>query len=125
LRQHLNEFQPQVIHLPWWLDNHVDHYEVSRLLVAALPASSGDVQLGLSGLWTPLPRGMTAAEGSESHPSHLEAIACHSSQLAELDYVAVSCGLVKWEANEAPWYMSARDYFGAFKRSGSHRRWYR
>jgi LmbE family N-acetylglucosaminyl deacetylase len=125
LRHHLAEFQPQVIHLPWWLDNHIDHYEVSRLLAAALPDNSGDLQLGLSGLWTPLPRGMAAADGGEPHPSQLEAIACHTSQLAELDYVAVSCGLIKWQENESLWCLSARDYFGAFKRSGSHRRWYR
>ena len=126
LRQHLEEFKPTRILMPWWLDNHVDHFELTRVLRAAWPTGFPSCTLSLTGFWTPLPFGANVPV----HAKLEEALRQHESQLTSLDYVASFAGLNAWYggSSERPssrtWDVPAKDYFAAFKESGSGLRRY-
>jgi len=119
-REILRAFKPTEVCLPWWLDNHIDHYEATRLLLAARDSYTNDLKVSLSGFWTPLPR-------ATAHPNLLSAINCHQSQLAEVDYAQAAVAAHNWQGWQfgGQQLLAVDDYLKAFKLSGSHKRYYR
>jgi len=124
------EFDPDRIHLVWWADDHVDHYEVSRLLRAALPTGYGDVTLAVCGVWAPLPGRALLPLDAGMRRRKDEAVRAYRSQLAAVDYLRVEHGLARWHARdrdgadyaESFWVLPAADYLAAFRASGADRR---
>jgi hypothetical protein len=126
LRRHLTEFCPQEIMLPWWPDNHVDHFEVTRVLKAAWQPRLQDCNLRLSGFWTPLPFG----ECCPLNPKVADALKTHKSQLTGVNYLRVFQGLSCWHGDgqrdmSRSWLLPSKEYFSAFRRSGVGKRRYR
>ena len=118
------DFQPTRVLIPWWLDNHIDHFETTRVLAAASARMAPNFEVAATGFWTPLPGGHAVAH----HPLKDRAIACHASQLTDVDYLACAQGLSRWgggEANERYWLLSADAYLRRFRASGSSQRRYR
>ncbi len=128
LRRLLTEFRPQRVHLPWWGDGHVDHYETNRVLLAAWPAALAGAEIAAGAFWTPLPSGTLLPVG----PGKEAALRCHASQLAEVDYARAAAGLERWNARrldgveraELHLVLPAEDYWRRFRRSGAGRRLY-
>ncbi len=133
LRRLLEEFQPDRVHLPWWMDNHVDHYEANRVLRAAWPRGPAwaDVEIAACGLWTPLPGGRALALEGELAACKAAAVACHRSQIREVDYARAGRGLDLWYGRdlERPGpaerflCLPAAAWWRAFRQSGADRRW--
>ncbi|MCH2111419.1 MAG: PIG-L family deacetylase, partial [Planctomycetes bacterium] len=124
LRRLMVDFHPTRVLLPWWLDNHIDHFETTRVLAAAAQGQALDFEIAATGFWTPLPGGHAVAH----HPLKEQALACHSSQLDEVDYLACAKGLSRWgggDPNERYWCLPAREYLRRFAASGAARRRYR
>ena len=128
----LDDFQPTRIHSLWWAENNVDHYQMNRLLRAAMPKSLRHCELAMGGVWSPLPviPGVTqslALKGGIAQ-KQVAALSAHTSQIKEVDYLRVSAGLNAWNGRfgqgpaENFLVMPAQDYWRAFDQSGSKRR---
>lgn len=130
LRSLLREFAPERVHLVWWMDNHVDHYETSRLLRAAWPAGLSGARIAATGTWAPLPGAALLALNAAAQRRKEAALRRHASQLRAVDYLRAARGLTAWNARDLPgaehaesyWETEAETYFAAFRASGADRR---
>lgn len=132
----LADFEPERVHLTWWLDNHVDHYEANRMARDAWPQRLKNVPICASGAWTPLPFGATVPIEPEHVEPWEQAFRCHASQLKEVDYIRAGRGLGAWYAQSSPrecpsgqaeryWVLPAAEYWARFHESGVDRRIWR
>ena len=128
LRALLQEFEPDRVYLPWWCDNHVDHYESNRVLQAAWPWRSGGPEICAAGSWTPLAGNALVSLDGDAAKRRAAALSCHESQLAVLDYARVCDGLATWYGRdlgrpaECFQHMPGAEYWQAFRTSGAARR---
>ncbi|RMH03927.1 MAG: hypothetical protein D6702_04520, partial [Planctomycetota bacterium] len=125
LRRLIEEFAPERIHLPWWGDGHVDHYETARVFAAARPRRGGPEEVALSSFWTALPGGQRLPW----RPERDAALRRHASQLAEVDYLRAGRGLGRWLGGaegpaERHLVLAAGEYARLFRASGAARRAY-
>lgn len=128
LRRLIADFQPERIHLPWWGDGHVDHFETNRVLLAALPRAQRCVEIAAGAFWTPLPSGASLPHSAAKD----RALGCHRSQLATVDYHRAGRGLSRWNARDLPGVahaerhllLPAPDYLRRYRLSGASRRCY-
>jgi LmbE family N-acetylglucosaminyl deacetylase len=130
LRALLEEFAPERTHVVWWADNHVDHYETARVLMAAWPRRLARARIAASGTWAPIPVGTPLPLTAALRARKDLAVLAHASQLAVVDYLRAERGLTRWQAAgldgiahaERYWEASADDWFAAFRASGAARR---
>lgn len=124
----IQDFEPDLVHLPWWGENHVDHFEAVRLAAAAWPSSLGDCHLAMGSFWSALPVAQAAA--LPVHPARARALACHASQLADVNYLRCNEGLLAWngrrasEPKELHVLGRAESCFARMREHGALRRWY-
>lgn len=91
-QQVLQNFQPDLIYLPSFLDRHADHFTANRLLQAALVKN---VQVAAYEIWTPhIPNRLI--DISRQIAIKQKAMQAYASQLAQLDYEAALLGLNRY-----------------------------
>lgn len=130
LRRLLEEFQPERTHVVWWADNHVDHYECSRLLRAAWPDSLAGARIAAAGTWAPIPAAAILPLDQNLRQRKDAAIRAYVSQLQIVEYLRAERGLGRLHAQgrtdaryvERYWECEAAEYFAAFRASGADRR---
>lgn len=130
LRALLEEFAPERTHVVWWADNHVDHYETARVLMAAWPRRLAQTRIAAAGTWAPIPAGAPLALTADLRARKDRAVQAHASQLAVVDYLRAERGLTRWQAAGATgathveryWEAAAEAWFDCFRRSGAARR---
>jgi N-acetylglucosamine malate deacetylase 1 len=92
LREILETERPDLVYLPHFLEQHPDHYAVSRILLDALKSSSIRVQCLGYEVWTPLfPNCFVKID--EVVEVKKSALAQYESQLAQTDYAHSGLGL--------------------------------
>jgi LmbE family N-acetylglucosaminyl deacetylase len=92
LRQLLEQRQPDIVYLPFFLDNHRDHRATSSVLLSATAGTGLDFQCRGYEVWTPLFPNLVV-EIDATIELKKSALACYASQLADMDYVHTGIGL--------------------------------
>jgi N-acetylglucosamine malate deacetylase 1 len=92
LIQILNSSKPELVYLPFFLENHPDHRATSQVLLDATRSRKFEFDCYGYEVWTPLyPNCMV--DISDTVNVKKEALLHYRSQLADLDYVHTSLGL--------------------------------
>jgi LmbE family N-acetylglucosaminyl deacetylase len=92
LRPVLQEVRPQLVYLPFFLEEHADHRAVSRVLLEATVGTSQGFQCIGYEVWTPLfPNCLVRIDATM--PLKKQALSQYRSQLAEADYLHSCVGL--------------------------------
>jgi N-acetylglucosamine malate deacetylase 1 len=92
LRLILERVKPDVVYLPFLLENHPDHVAVSQKLLAATAGTQLDFECRCYEVWTPLFPNILV-EIDITMELKTRALACYSSQLAIMDYLHTCIGL--------------------------------
>lgn len=92
LRDILLELRPQLVYLPFYLEEHADHRAASRVLIDAVAGSPLDFQCIGYEVWTPLfPNCLVRIDSTMR--AKRGALAEYASQLADADYLHTCVGL--------------------------------
>jgi LmbE family N-acetylglucosaminyl deacetylase len=92
LRTILERDPPDVVYLPFFLENHVDHCAASDILIAATAGAKDNFECRGYEVWTPLFPNIVV-EIDATIELKKRALACYGSQLADIDYVHTGIGL--------------------------------
>jgi N-acetylglucosamine malate deacetylase 1 len=125
LRAVLLEVRPELVYLPFWLEEHTDHRAASRVLLDAARGAGLDFRCVGYEVWTPLfPNCLVNIEATM--PTKKAALAHYASQLQQGAYLHTSVGLNAYRAAgllnpqgayaEAFCAMSLEDYRDGFER---------
>lgn len=94
LASHLQRIQPQLIYATHPLEWHSDHKAAVAILFAAMrQAGVSPAEIRGYEIWTPLAEFQVVIDIEPVMPRKLEAIRCHHSQFAEIDYAQAAQGL--------------------------------
>lgn len=99
LREWLQDTCPDMLYLPFFLDNHPDHRAVTTLLAQAMAGSGLRFTCCAYEVWSPLVPNILVDIGAQM-PRKLEAIRCYQSQLKQVDYVRLFEGLNAYRAGQ-------------------------
>jgi LmbE family N-acetylglucosaminyl deacetylase len=92
LRSVLDRVRPQVLYLPFLLENHVDHCAATGLLMAATAGTDQEFECRCYEVWTPLfPNIVVEIDGVIELKKR--ALGCYRSQLAHMDYIHTGIAL--------------------------------
>jgi N-acetylglucosamine malate deacetylase 1 len=92
LREVLEQRKPQLVYLPFYLEEHPDHRATSRVLLDAVRGTNLNFQCIGYEVWTPLfPNCLVRIDRTVE--TKKTALSCYHSQLAEMDYLHASIGL--------------------------------
>jgi LmbE family N-acetylglucosaminyl deacetylase len=92
LRAALTAAQPEILYLPFFLEEHPDHRAASSLLAAAVGGTSLSFRCHAYEVWTPLfPNCFVTIDATID--AKRRALTHYQSQLAEADYLHTSLGL--------------------------------
>jgi LmbE family N-acetylglucosaminyl deacetylase len=92
LRQHLMEIRPDLVYLPFFLEEHPDHRAASQVLLEATRGSDLSFRCFGYEVWTPLfPNCLVNIDATVELKK--KAIAHYQSQLAESNYLHTAIGL--------------------------------
>jgi N-acetylglucosamine malate deacetylase 1 len=92
VRQILEEYKPQLVYVPCFLEQHPDHYAASRILVQATANTELNFQCLAYEVWTPLfPNCMVNID--EVAEVKKQALGNYKSQLRDMDYQHSALGL--------------------------------
>lgn len=92
LRAVLEERRPDLVYLPFYLEEHADHRATSEVLLAASEKADWEFQCMGYEVWTPLfPNCLVRID--DTIESKKASLACYRSQLAQADYMHASIGL--------------------------------
>jgi LmbE family N-acetylglucosaminyl deacetylase len=86
---------------PWHHDNHADHIATFQILLAALRAYEGNLDVWLYEVWTPLESNIAIPIDSTIH-TKLEAIQAHRSQSTCADFARAFRALAQYRALMCP-----------------------
>jgi LmbE family N-acetylglucosaminyl deacetylase len=92
LKAILDRERPQIVYLPFFLENHVDHCAVSDVLMAAAAGATYDFECRCYEVWTPLFPNIVV-EIDATIELKKRALQCYKSQLAHMDYVHTGIAL--------------------------------
>jgi LmbE family N-acetylglucosaminyl deacetylase len=117
----LEETQPDIVYLPFFLDNHKDHLAANEIFVASCEAGGYRSQCYAYEVWTAIVPNCLV-DISECFAAKLEAIRQHKTQ-ANLDFVAKIGGLNAYRSMAAPdtkyaeafYTCAAKDYVRLFR----------
>lgn len=87
----IGRHKPDLIYVPFFLDNHADHYETCRALARVREARGIDIAAYET--WTPLAFPNIVIDISRTVSLKERALRCHETQLKVIDYVAAFRGL--------------------------------
>lgn len=92
LRDILVKWRPQLVYVPFYLEEHPDHRAASKVLLDATQATALQFQCVGYEVWTPLfPNCLVRID--HTMPLKKEALSQYRSQLAETDYLHACVGL--------------------------------
>jgi LmbE family N-acetylglucosaminyl deacetylase len=92
LRAVLLETRPQLVYVPFYLEEHADHRAANRVLLDATAGTSLDFTCVGYEVWTPLfPNALVRID--ETMPAKKAALSEYRSQLGEADYLHACVGL--------------------------------
>ncbi|PIN95744.1 hypothetical protein COU56_00655 [Candidatus Pacearchaeota archaeon CG10_big_fil_rev_8_21_14_0_10_31_9] len=118
-----NNIRPDLVYLPWFLDNHYDHLKANKVLFDVCKVYGFDFNICAYEVWTPLTTNLIVDIG-EVFEIKKKALLCFKSQLKYNDYIRSISGLNQYRTiqnlksksyAEAFLYLSAREYFNLFK----------
>ncbi len=118
----IDQIKPDLIYLPWFLDNHVDHVKTNELLRRVYETAGREFNVCAYEVWTPLvPNIVVDITGTVELKK--EALSCFKSQLTQVDYLSTTIALNRYRSCyvhggksfvEAFLYMKAQEYFSLF-----------
>ena len=98
LKMILNKVRPELVYLPFFLEEHPDHRAVSRILLDAVDDINFNFDCMGYEVWTPLfPNCYVDISGSVENKE--KALRAYESQLADKDYVHIHLGLNAYRSN--------------------------
>lgn len=97
LKSLLEHEKPDIVLLPFWLDNHTDHRAINEALVRIGKTKSFDFMVYAYPVWFPVYPNLLV-DISSVWEQKVKAIKCYSSQLATRDYVKMSKALCEYWA---------------------------
>ncbi|NLF01949.1 MAG: hypothetical protein GX601_13330 [Anaerolineales bacterium] len=101
LRALLEETAPDLVYLPFFLDNHPDHRALTPLLARALRGASLDFACCAYETWSPVAPNILV-DISETLAGKQEALACYRSQLETRDYTRMVAAMAVYRGALAP-----------------------
>ncbi len=116
------QIKPDLIYLPWFLDNHVDHVKTNELFRRIYKVCDQRVNVCAYEVWTPLLPNI-AVDISGVIEVKRKALSCFESQLMQVDYLATTVALNKYRScylhggrsfTEVFLHMQAKEYFSLF-----------
>ena len=114
MKKMIDETDPDVIYLPSFLDNHIDHVELNRILYATLKGTSTSPEIRLFGLWTIIPPNLIV-DITASIDRKIAAVNKYRSQIVQVDYLSVTLALNRyWSVR----YGDKRGYLEVFYSAG-------
>lgn len=126
LAEILSRIKPDLIYLPSFLENHVDHFELNRLLLFAASEVRLRCNVCAFELWTPIIPNLIV-DITEVMAKKKEAAEQYQSQIKQVDYVGVMLGIGRYRSvsvmqgrgyAEAFLFASFEEYVGLMKRLG-------
>jgi len=118
----IDQIKPDLIYLPWFLDNHVDHVKTNELLRRVYETSDRKFNVCAYEVWTPIIPNMVVDIG-EIIELKKKALSCFESQLKQVDYLSTAIALNRYRSCyihggrsfvEAFLYLKAQEYFSLF-----------
>jgi len=91
----INRFDPDVIYLPSFLENHIDHLELNRLFYRVVKKMDHDLEIRLFGLWTLIPPNFLVDIGDD-FDRKIRAINKYRSQITQVDYLSVTIAINRY-----------------------------
>ncbi len=89
---------PDVIYLPSFLDNHVDHMELSRILYSVLKGGESGPEIRFFGLWTMIPANFLV-DVSDVYEDKIKTVNRYRSQITQVDYLSAIMSMNRyWSA---------------------------
>ena len=123
LAQLLQSLQPDIVYLPFFLEEHIDHRAVSRILLNGVAGLDLDFDCAGYEVWTPLfPNYLV--EISDVVDIKRQALTQYQSQLADSDYIHTTLGLNAYRSSalletrgyaEAFFYTSVKEYVELYR----------
>jgi N-acetylglucosamine malate deacetylase 1 len=98
LRTILEHTRPDIVYLPYFLENHTDHAAATDVLMAATEGGGHDFECRCYEVWTPLFPNIVV-EIDSAVELKKRALAIYASQLAHMDYIHTSIGLNAYRAS--------------------------
>jgi len=121
----LDEIKPDLIYLPWFLENHIDHIKINKLLYFASKSFKFKFDICAYEVWTPLIPNLIVDITSVIEEKKM-AMKCFKSQLHYVNYCDIVLGLNKYRTcsnmkgrgfAEAFLHTSSDFYFGLFNKN--------
>lgn len=105
-----NRIKPNLVYLPWFLDNHIDHFELNRIFLDLCHNIQFDFNICAYELWTPLIPNIVIDIG-EVISKKEAALKQYQSQLKQVDYFITTLALNKYRSATN---LKGRSYAEAF-----------
>jgi LmbE family N-acetylglucosaminyl deacetylase len=93
----LNEIKPDLIYIPSFLDNHIDHFEVNRILLRLRKQLSYICNVAAYEVWTPLLPNVLVDITSVAQIKE-EALRQYTTQLRQVDYAGTTLALNRFRS---------------------------
>lgn len=91
----LNDYKPEAVFLPFFMDNHHDHRATSQIFFSAARSLTSSMCYSY-GIWTPLPTSNIVSDITTSLETKILAINEHKSQLELMDLTEAAKGLSRY-----------------------------
>lgn len=98
LEQILTKYNPNLIYTPFFLDNHIDHFETNRILVQAAKTLDPQTIIAMYETWTPLVSPDMVTEITGVMDIKEKAIRCHKTQMKVINFITAFRGLSAYRA---------------------------
>ncbi|MEQ1759697.1 MAG: PIG-L family deacetylase [Vicinamibacterales bacterium] len=98
LGQIFGEVRPDLVYLPWFLDNHIDHFETNRILFDLAPRLDQTITVAAYEVWMPMVPSMVIDITSVAALKE-RALTQYETQIRHVDYVATTMGLNKYRSS--------------------------
>lgn len=91
----LNDYKPEAVFLPFFMDNHPDHTATSQIFFSAARSLTSSMCYSY-GIWTPLPTSNIVSDITTCLETKILAINEHKSQLELIDLIEAAKGLSRY-----------------------------
>jgi LmbE family N-acetylglucosaminyl deacetylase len=90
-----NQIKPNLVYLPWFLDNHIDHFQLNKIFLKLSKNISLDFNICAYEVWTPLIPNIVVDIGGVISKKE-EALKQYHTQIKQVDYVVTTLSLNKY-----------------------------
>jgi len=123
LEQILAKCNPDLVYTPFFLDNHIDHFETNRIFVQAAKTLNPQTMIAMYETWTPLVSPNVLADITGMMSLKERAVLCHKTQTKLINFVTAFRGLNAYRAAfahlegfaEAFMYTSLQEYLATIR----------